>query len=432
LIDSTFGPGGLSAIQRTAMEQATFRQYEAQQAIKAAGAAAARAATYADLPDSAQFRDAVASRITNENIARSAANDASQIMRNAAVDSALASKLVTVANVLGPAINAAQLGAAASTGDAYVVGQTAVGVLAGMAFGALAVSVATVAGIPLVVTAAIGIAVGFGASKVWTWMWDNGAAEYYGINKGDKFDLDTVWGSIKGVANDFFTAAQNYVIPRRDPLVLDLDGDGLELVAANGTVLFDHNADGIKTGTGWAAPNDGLLVRDLNGNGVIDSGRELFGIDTIKSNNSFATQGFDALKDLDSNADGFITNLDTAFAELKVWQDLNQDGISQAGELKTLTQQGISSTSANGSTSGPQAGEVIAGDRVDLSATFTRRGASRSKQTNCNATVLIADRARIHWANNRFDGKKAGCKRFGLMRRRKHPEANFLVASAIR
>jgi trimeric autotransporter adhesin len=187
-----------------------------------------------------------------------------------------------------------------------------------------------------------------------------------------------VKGGVSSLVTDLITAAQNYVIPRRDPLVLDLDGDGLELVSANGTVLFDHNADGIKTGTGWAAPNDGLLVRDLNGNGLIDSGRELFGIDTIKSNNTFATQGFDALKDLDSNLDGFITSADAAFAELKVWQDLNQDGISQAGELKTLSQWGITNISATGSATGPQAGQVLNGNRVDLSATFTQNGAART------------------------------------------------------
>ena len=171
LIDSTFGPGGLSAIQRTALEQATFRQYEAQQAMKAAGAAAVRAASYADLPDSTLFKDAVASRSAYENIAKAAVGDAGQIMKAAAADGALASKLLTVANVLGPAINAAQLGAAAATGDAYVVGQTAIGVVAGMAGGALAVGIATVAGAPLVITAAASIAVGFGASKAWAWMW---------------------------------------------------------------------------------------------------------------------------------------------------------------------------------------------------------------------------------------------------------------------
>jgi hypothetical protein len=180
--------------------------------------------------------------------------------------------------------------------------------------------------------------------------------------------------------NSSFTAALNFVIPRRDPLVLDLDGDGLELIAANGTVLFDHNADGIKTGTGWSAANDGLLVRDLNGNGLIDYSRELFGIDTIKSNSTFATQGFDALKDLDSNLDGFITSADAAFAELKVWQDLNQDGISQAGELKTLSQWGITSISATGSTTGPQAGQVPNGNRVDFSATVTQNDSNKSRE----------------------------------------------------
>ncbi|GAA4343344.1 hypothetical protein GCM10023165_25720 [Variovorax defluvii] len=66
-----------------------------------------------------------------------------------------------------------------------------------------------------------------------------------------------------------------------DPLMLDLDGDGLELKHASGAILFDHNADTIRTGTGWIGSDDGILVRDLNGNGTIDSGRELFGIDTL-------------------------------------------------------------------------------------------------------------------------------------------------------
>ena len=67
-----------------------------------------------------------------------------------------------------------------------------------------------------------------------------------------------------------------------DPLMLDLDGDGLELKRADGSVLFDHNADTIRTGTGWIGADDGLLVRDLNANVTVDSGRELFGIDTFK------------------------------------------------------------------------------------------------------------------------------------------------------
>ena len=182
---------------------------------------------------------------------------------------------------------------------------------------------------------------------------------------------------LEPAVNTIFLSARNVVI-RYDPLVLDLDGDGLELVGANGNILFDHNADGIKTGTGWAGRDDGFLVRDLNGNGTIDTGRELFGVDTIKSDNTLATQGFDALKDLDSNADGQITSADAAYGELKIWQDINQDGISQSTELKTLAERGITSIGLNGTNTGPQAGQTINNNRVALSTTFTQNGQTKT------------------------------------------------------
>ena len=58
-------------------------------------------------------------------------------------------------------------------------------------------------------------------------------------------------------------------------------------------------------------------------------------------NGSIADNGFTALADLDSNQDGKITAEDSHFAQLKVWQDANSDGISQANELFTLQQLGI-------------------------------------------------------------------------------------------
>ncbi|MGF6149008.1 Uncharacterised protein [Kingella potus] len=65
-------------------------------------------------------------------------------------------------------------------------------------------------------------------------------------------------------------------------MVLDLDGDGIETVAANGFAgsLFDHDNDGIRTAGGWLASDDGFLVWDKNGNGRIDNGTELFGNNT--------------------------------------------------------------------------------------------------------------------------------------------------------
>ncbi|WP_162573208.1 calcium-binding protein [Variovorax sp. PBL-H6] len=158
--------------------------------------------------------------------------------------------------------------------------------------------------------------------------------------------------------------------------MLDLDGDGLELKRADGSVLFDHNADTIRTATGWLGADDGILVRDLNANGTIDSGRELFGIDTIKSDGQNAVNGFDALADLDSNADGQLNDADLAWGSLQVWRDLDQDGIADAGELFSLDALGISRIGVVGSTTnatgGTQAGTTVNGNLIAQSASFTR------------------------------------------------------------
>lgn len=147
--------------------------------------------------------------------------------------------------------------------------------------------------------------------------------------------------------NTNFTAAQHFV-HRRAPLTLDLDGDGIETVPPNATnpILFDHDGDGVKSGTGWIKPDDGFLVLDRNGNGTIDDGTELFGDSTpIYGGDGTVTgkaaDGFDALAQQDTNGDGVVNSSDAHFADLRVWQDLNQDGISQANELKTLEELGI-------------------------------------------------------------------------------------------
>ncbi|MFN7864249.1 MAG: hypothetical protein ACK5N7_13245, partial [Curvibacter sp.] len=127
------------------------------------------------------------------------------------------------------------------------------------------------------------------------------------------------------------------------PIALDLDGDGIETVSVANGGLFDHAADGFAELTGWVAPEDGLLVRDLNANGTIDSGRELFGSETLLSNGQKAANGFEALRGLDSNADGVIDNNDAAFAELRVWQDSDGDGYTSEGELLTLAEAGVQS-----------------------------------------------------------------------------------------
>ena len=122
-----------------------------------------------------------------------------------------------------------------------------------------------------------------------------------------------------------------------DPIVLDLDGDGIELSSASKGVRFDLDADGRTEKMATATGGDGLLALDRNGNGVIDDGRELFG------DQNGAKNGFEELARFDSNLDGAIDSRDAVFDRLRVWADSNLDGISQAGELLTLSNAGISS-----------------------------------------------------------------------------------------
>jgi len=147
---------------------------------------------------------------------------------------------------------------------------------------------------------------------------------------------------INPTTNDWYNFARNWIL-RKDPLTLDLDGDGLETVGIDplNPILFDHDGDGIKNATGWIKPDDGFLVLDRNGNGTIDNGTELFGDSTPAYAGGQTADGFAALAQEDSNHDGLVDAKDANWAELRVWQDLNSDGISQEGELKTLEELGI-------------------------------------------------------------------------------------------
>jgi len=90
---------------------------------------------------------------------------------------------------------------------------------------------------------------------------------------------------------DLINAASAW-IRRADPLALDLDGDGIETAGTCDMILFDHDGDLNRNATGWVKGDDGFLVLDRNGNGKIDNGSELFGVDTVMSNGLKASSGF--------------------------------------------------------------------------------------------------------------------------------------------
>ncbi len=129
------------------------------------------------------------------------------------------------------------------------------------------------------------------------------------------------------------------------PLVLDLDGNGVTTVGLEAGIYFDHNGDSFLERSGFVGAGDGLLVWDRNGDGIINNGAELFGNNSVLAGGSLASHGFAALAELDTNGDGVVNVDDEAFAYIRVWQDINQDGVSDEGELFTLEAAGVASLS---------------------------------------------------------------------------------------
>ncbi|MBB5712706.1 Ig-like domain-containing protein [Sphingomonas xinjiangensis] len=124
------------------------------------------------------------------------------------------------------------------------------------------------------------------------------------------------------------------------PVILDLDGDGVEMVDADTSgVHFDMNSDGVADRTGWVGADDGLLVLDRNGNGIIDDSREL----SFAKDDEQAITDLEGLRAWDSNRDGFLGTNDIEFGRFQVWRDLNQNGTSESSELFSLSSLGIRS-----------------------------------------------------------------------------------------
>ena len=109
---------------------------------------------------------------------------------------------------------------------------------------------------------------------------------------------------------------------KTDPLVINFGGTVVQLQSQR--FQFDLAGNGQLEKVPLLGGNSGYLALDLNGNGKIDSGQELFG--PVSGN------GFADLARYDSDRNGWIDENDPVFGKLRVWTPTAQGG----GNLSSL------------------------------------------------------------------------------------------------
>ena len=125
-------------------------------------------------------------------------------------------------------------------------------------------------------------------------------------------------------------------------IALDLNGDGVITITKKATgngVLFDVDNDGFAEETDWIGPRDGILVLDRTSSGEpadgqINRGVDLFNYTWVDG----ARRQLSVLNEIDEDGNGLsggnLNAQDPVFSHLKVWLDINGEGVAQ--EEKTL------------------------------------------------------------------------------------------------
>jgi hypothetical protein len=225
--------------------------------------------------------------------------------------------------------------------EAWIQGQSFVNCIAGSQSGAACVDF-SIGLASEVENEGFGCGRGYGKSKHWA------------ISSGDQWSLlgwdivtTTLRAAICHLSGDDPLYCNEYemwdeqtgqCIPYNTPVLVPLTrSQAIMLTSFAQGVSFDFNGDGTGEGTAWTEWNSRLafLAIDRNGNGKIDSGRELFGNHTITG----ARNGFDALdllnQEMGGSKDAAAIDADQPiFGKLLLWEDANHNGISEPNELQ--------------------------------------------------------------------------------------------------
>lgn len=150
-----------------------------------------------------------------------------------------------------------------------------------------------------------------------------------------------------------------------DPIILDLDGNGINYRA--GEYVHDYiGADGRNESLRWAPPGDGVLVYDWNRDGVGQS--EEWALVSFVSG---ARTDLEALRAFDTSGNGIFDAGDSAYADFRIGIDANGDGRFGAGELHSLNDVGVASINLTPS-SHSHGAEIVPGVFLNEAGSFTR------------------------------------------------------------
>jgi hypothetical protein len=144
------------------------------------------------------------------------------------------------------------------------------------------------------------------AARVAVWLW----SRVLPMSKRFLILATIAMLAIAGAAGVYLAVLYHPSEPPTAPLVLDLDGDGIEInIYAH--AYFDMDSDGYAEDSSWISSDDGLLVLDEDGDSAIDNVREILGtggdFEIVDLHRALAagqlTTGFNMLRQWDENGD---------------------------------------------------------------------------------------------------------------------------------
>ncbi|HNX49037.1 MAG TPA: hypothetical protein PLS53_04315 [Thermoanaerobaculaceae bacterium] len=151
-----------------------------------------------------------------------------------------------------------------------------------------------------------------------------------------------LFGFLTAVNTEGLIAGKKKKEPLLRPVVQESSGDGLNLTGLDDVIVFDLDGIAGAEQVTWVQrdADTGFFWLDLDNDGQIDGGQELFGTNTPASQ-GLPRSGFAALAMYDQpenggNKDGVLSRGDTAWVSLRLWVDWNHNAQVDPGEVSSM------------------------------------------------------------------------------------------------